>query len=211
MLINTTKNQKSIPHRLKYQSKCREDASVGNARGTESGMVCVSGCDASTFTVHTCNMCPRDSFSSNGTSDENESTCNVRYRRNIEKNTRDSCIPGTCEQERGHGDINGSLCTSRTYSIFSSATSIETCMQCPVSSFSSMGSSDISPCKCVPGTTGYDGGGCTCVYRDSVPIKHVLYRGVVCFGIVIVCLVLLGIQVYHQDTRRIWVPAMPAR
>ena len=29
---------------LHLQSKCREDASIGTARGTERGMVCVSGC-----------------------------------------------------------------------------------------------------------------------------------------------------------------------
>ena len=34
----------SALQRLELGGKCREDASIGTARGTERGMVCVSGC-----------------------------------------------------------------------------------------------------------------------------------------------------------------------
>ena len=37
---------------LFLQSKCREDASIGTACGTERGMVCVSGCGGVVTSTH---------------------------------------------------------------------------------------------------------------------------------------------------------------
>jgi hypothetical protein len=137
----------AIAQALAYQQCLEKNLQEGTLEGCET-LLRPPGCTA----------CPNHTFSAEGSGNRTMCVCNQGYT-GPDGIACDACIAGT------YKDINGSqactLCQRGKYSTGIAITRNDSCVPCPDSSFSALGSGNITDCLCNAGWEGKDGGPCS--------------------------------------------------
>ena len=122
-------------------------------------------CSANTYSTATgaiasatCQNCPSFTQSNAGSSALTSCVCNPGYT-GPDGGTCSACAAG--KYKAVTGSIACTDCSSNSYSTAIAATTVGTCLSCPLNSQSVAGSSTLTSCVCNLGYTGSDGAACT--------------------------------------------------
>ena len=129
--------------------------------GSSACVSCAAGKYSPTPTAisdSTCELCPSDSHSAEGSINVLQCMCNLGYT-GVPPSPCAPCLKGSYKATVG--SLPCDLCVSGTYLSGIAQAAATNCNACPANTTSNAGSSNITQCICIPGYSGINGEACT--------------------------------------------------